>query len=239
MKVGALFFILIILGVAYLIFISSVFKIKSFSLNPDGADCINSDEVKKLAAVSGANFFLLDLNQIEKKIKDKFFCVSAVNLKKSFPDKVALELKARKAVFNLIPFEASSSANATSSGFLVDGEGVIFERATDQTNLQPVLFKGETLLVGKRLQNDLVGKVMRILESLKRLGFDLNNAKVYSIDNFSVGLKPQLIFKLNETLDRQLASLQLIINQARMDTKEVEFIDLRFDKPVVRYAQKK
>ncbi len=249
-KIVPLLFILIILGIIYFTLFSTVFKIKSLSSSP--VDCASSDDIRKVVNLLGVNFFLLDAEVISKKIKDKFFCIGYVNLKRSIPDKVTLELKGRSGVFNLIPYEAISSSDATpsaqviatDSGFLVDEEGVIFAKANFETRLQPILFSGETLSIGERLGGELISKISQVLETLKSLGIYPFGAKIYSIpiesgssDNFSVGQKPQTTFKLNDSLDRQLASLQLILNQARIDTKEVEFIDLRFDKPVVKYGK--
>lgn len=246
MKIRSLLFILIMLGIVYLVIFSTVFKVKGFVISPDEFDCGKSEEVKKIVSVLGTNYFSLDNSQIEEKIKDKFFCVGSVNLSKNFPDKVKLNLNKRQGILNLIPLESSRSAEATpsaqkiatESGFLIDKEGVVFSKANFETNLQSVFYLGN-LSVGQRLANNLSERVIKILDSVKRLDLNPNDAKIYSGDNFSLGVKPQITFKLSDSLDRQLASLQLIASQAKIDEREVEFLDLRFDKPVVRYAPKK
>lgn len=244
MRIGFIIFILIILGFLYLFFLSPVFRIKSFTVTPDEFDCGETFEVKKIISIEGQNFFSLDNSRIEKKIKDKFFCIGSLSVKKTFPDKVKLELNKRQGALNLIPNVASSSAEssssgkiATESGYLVDKEGVIFSRANFETNLQPVLFDGD-LTIGQKL-GSLIEKIFKIIDIVKSLGLNATDVKIYSGDHFSTGLKPQIIFRLDDSLDRQLASLQLIINQAKIDGSEIDFLDLRFDKPVVRFSPKK
>ena len=50
---------------------------------------------------------------------------------------------------------------------------------------------------------------------------------------------PKVFFRLDNEIDLQLASLQLILEKAKIDERILEFIDLRFDKPIVRFAPKK
>ncbi|MBI4038755.1 hypothetical protein HY384_02235 [Candidatus Daviesbacteria bacterium] len=49
---------------------------------------------------------------------------------------------------------------------------------------------------------------------------------------------PRIIFRLSNSLDVQLASLQLILGKAKIDGSRLEFIDLRFDKPVLKFTPK-
>lgn len=237
MRIGFIAFIIIILGILYLFFLSPVFMIKSFSVSSDNLTCSSADEIKSSIQINGVNFFFLKPGDLEKKIKDKFLCIGSVKLSKTIPDKISLELKNRQAVLNLIPNQASDSAIATDSGFLVDPEGVVFAKATFESRMQPIFFQ-ENLFVGKNL-GDQVKKVSQILETLKPLNVYPVGAKIYSNNLFSTGTAPQIILRLDDKLEHQLASLQLIINQAKIDGKELESVDLRFDKPIVRYVPKK
>ena len=60
-----------------------------------------------------------------------------------------------------------------------------------------------------------------------------------------VDSEPRVTFALNKEISRQSASLQLILRQAKMnldpdkpDSRSVESVDLRFDRPVVVYSKK-
>ena len=85
----------------------------------------------------------------------------------------------------------------------------------------------------------MIQKTVKVLEKIKSLGVNSDDPKIYSKIYLSLGQKPQMVFVLDDKSDHQLASLQLILDQAKMDTKEVEFLDLRFDKPIVRYGKDK
>jgi len=49
--------------------------------------------------------------------------------------------------------------------------------------------------------------------------------------------KYKIYFNLEEDMAFQLASLQLILNQDKIEKDKVEYIDLRFDKPVISYER--
>ena len=79
------------------------------------------------------------------------------------------------------------------------------------------------------------------MDAVKKMGISVNesflNDSFFIIKDETSVIK--VIFRLKNEVDIQLASLQLILDKAKIDEKELEFIDLRFDKPVVRYAPKK
>ena len=116
---------------------------------------------------------------------------------------------------------------------------MVFTLDIAQSNQPSAFILGEELSLGKKLDQELIQKTVQVLEKVKSLSVNADDPKIYSKIYLSLGQKPQMIFILNDKINRQVASLQLILDQAKMDTKEVEFLDLRFDKPIVRYAPKK
>ena len=82
---------------------------------------------------------------------------------------------------------------------------------------------------------------LQILRAVKKLGFDSLTTQI--LDNFFLiyptSLSPKVIFRLDQRIDVQIASLQLILEKAKMYSESLEFIDLRFDKPIVKFAPKK
>lgn len=134
--------------------------------------------------------------------------------------------------------EASESAL-----FLVDEEGVIFNQIQGETNLPMISLFSQELKVGGRLQSDLVKKARDIINKLVEMNIPSDNIIIIE-DRLIVDSKPRILFSLNRPLDRQTASLQLIVAEAKMnsvssngDEKFVESIDLRFNKPIVIYSK--
>ncbi len=144
--------------------------------------------------------------------------------------------------------EASSSAgmelfmdpnNPSNKDFVVDTEGVVYSNNIEQIYAPRVYAKGENLALGEKIEKNLINDTLKILEKIKSLSLDIMEVEIYSKDSLLINSMPKIIFLLNDKVDKQIASLQLIYNKAKIDGKTLEFIDLRFDKPVVKFAPKK
>ena len=139
--------------------------------------------------------------------------------------------------------QASSSAmleeGAISGNFVVDNEGVMYSANTDQINTPKIYISGTNLTIGEQLTSIFIQNALKILEKAKTFDIDVREARIDSENIFLVNGLPRMIFKLSSNIDIQLASLQLILQKAKIDDVKIEFIDLRFDKPVVKIAPKK
>lgn len=140
--------------------------------------------------------------------------------------------------------ETSRQASA-SAMFLVDEEGVIFEEVTSDVNFPHLYFFSQELKIGNKISGDQVKKASEVTKKLKELEVFSDNLIIVG-ERLIVDTTPRIIFSLTKPLDRQTASLQLILSQAKMnpaadrsEKESIESIDLRFDKSVVVYAAKK
>ncbi|MBI2196543.1 FtsQ-type POTRA domain-containing protein [Candidatus Daviesbacteria bacterium] len=257
--------ILLILICSFLFLKSGIFTIKQVDIQIGKLKCIDEKQIKDSANLLGQNFFLLDPAKVEDDLKKKFFCIKSAPLSKIFPNKVKIQTFDREPAALLISLEekeasmsslvadiATPSAQQVRDSYSVDAEGVIFSEDTKDLNVPKIYIYDSGITLGKKLENDLIGNSLKILEKVKTLGIEVKEGWIF--DNFFIinsevsNLK--IIFRLNEKLDIQLASLQLILDKAKInrrtiptevgrDLKELEFIDLRFDKPVVKFAPKK
>jgi len=244
MKLPLILFCLILFVIIFGIYYSPIFKIKTINFSGEEPNCISKDEIIKVSGTLGENLLFIDNNKIEKKIKDKYFCIRFAHLNKSIPDRLKLDLKNRRAALTLLPSVPDDSTESAKpkqigQGLLIDDEGVIFSLDEGQSNQPAIFILGTDLEVGKSLDSEIVRRSIQVLDKLQNLGVNVDEPKITSQNYLYIDKKPQMIFILNDKINRQVASLQLILDQAKMDTKEVEFLDLRFDKPVIRYAPKK
>lgn len=252
------FFLLVILSLGSIFVHFDLLTVKSIDVSLDRLECVSEQQIKGAVNILGQNFLMVDEKITAKVLQEKFFCVKEVSLSKQLPNKITMKVSGRKGAVVLSSFqqavtsgykavEATGSAQviATSSAvptqqFLVDEEGVIFSDKI-QPNL-PILYIGtDDLTLGKKLPSGLVKNSLDILNKLKTFGLEVKEAKIdqqrYLLINTNMGIA--IIFEANEKLDYQLAALQLIVTQAKISDEKMEFIDLRFDKPVVKYAPKK
>ncbi len=247
-----LLFIIIIFTPALFLGIlkSDIFTIKKIEVKNDKANCITEDSLINKSTVSGKNFFWIDEKKITDILKASFICIKNIYFSKNLPDKIKLNIIGRSpvAVINsvkdfeatassLIEDTATPSAMLLSAAYLVDDEGIVFSKG-NLANLPHISMIGQDLTVGVNFANDYLKKTLKILSELKRLSFD--RSQTYIFNNFFITIgSPKVVFDLNEDIDIQIASLQLIVQKAKIDSAVLEFIDLRFDKPIVKFAPKK
>lgn len=251
----------------YFIFSSKIFSIKSVEIHLSKIDCVDENKIRTSSNLLGENFFFLHYQKIEKSLKKNFFCIKSVSISKKFPSLVKLDVFGREAAVILVSLseeatqsgaiesfiqaQATSSAQASQSAqiafpvigsnekFVVDDEGIIFSKNADQYNAQHIYITGFKLTLGKAIEDKMIGNALKILEKIKTFGMEFKDAKILSEKILLVNGMPKIIFKLDGDIEKQTASLQLILKTAKIDSNTLEFIDLRFDKPVVKFAPKK
>lgn len=131
---------------------------------------------------------------------------------------------------------ASESAN-TNDQFGVDKQGKVF--VLDQVgDIPSVIYAGEGgLSVGKELSVAQTKNLLDILNGLKLINYLFERVFWTLENNLIVQSKPVIIFDLKSDSSIQLASLQLILEKAKIEKGQIDLIDLRFEKPVLRYAK--
>lgn len=248
-----IFWLVALLGLLF----SDFFKIKNVSFSQESFTCGVAEEVRAAVNLEGRNYFLIDLTEIENKIAQKFPCIAKIELKKTLPGKIKMVLHPRQsaAIISLISAkssldlnlkEASVSTEAASLNFsvsagavrfLADQSGFVFSQTSSLDNL-PVIYLADEVSVGQVVKNNVVKKVIELLELLKSFSNLPRTIKVIN-DQILVDGDVQIAISLKKDYYRQLASLQLILEKAKMNSKRMERIDLRFDKPIIIYSSNK
>lgn len=229
-KIFLFFLGLILITALFLFFFRSDFlKIKSINVSLNKVACADANQIKNASALLGQNILFLNFTNVRENIKNKFICVKDLATVRYFPNSVDIDVWGRSPVAILKIGEATPSAKTTDA-FLVDSEGIIFSKDSRQSNIPSIFIEEKP--------ENIATSNLKILEKINEFGLDSKQAVISA--NFLVILSsPKIIFRTDEKVDIQLASLQLILKTAKIDDKTVEFVDLRFDKPVVKFAPKK
>lgn len=74
----------------------------------------------------------------------------------------------------------------------------------------------------------------KIYNKLISLNLEIKKVSVSSKNDLLVEGTYKIYFSLEKNIDFQLASLQLILNKAKIESDKVEYIDLRFERPVIK-----
>ncbi|OGE42589.1 hypothetical protein A3B45_00055 [Candidatus Daviesbacteria bacterium RIFCSPLOWO2_01_FULL_39_12] len=231
-----------------------IFEVKRIDFIGNKLSCVENEQINKELNLYGKNIFMIDFKKGKEDLTLKYSCIGDVQFSKLYPDKLTINLTERKAQFIFAPLklkEATGSAieqliniSATESAqfadlgekYLVDDQGVVFERATEE-NL-PKIYLRYDLSVGKRLDEGLIKNLLKILQKVSEFGLPITRAFLEKEDLVSIDTSPKLVLRLTFEIDSQLAALQLILEKAKIDDVKLEFIDLRFDKPVIRYGER-
>lgn len=209
----------------------SIKKVEVFVTNR--LDCVNQTQLTDSSMLIGKNIFLFDNEELTRKIKEKYICVKNVTLTKNFVDKVEINVSGRKGAAYLM---ATPSALEATPSFLIDEEGVVFSKGVNNLSIPTIFVNITSFSLGQKLEG--TNEILKILDKIKSYGLDEKISEIEG-SSFIIHSNPKTIFNLAAKVEGQLASLQLILNKAKINAEELEFIDLRFDKPVIRIAPKK
>lgn len=256
-KVQIVLFIIVIGIGSYFLLTNSLFNVSSLSVTTKQVDCTSEGDIKNSSQILGKNIFLLDRNKIENNLKDKYFCVNNINLGVALPNSIKMSVFGRTAAYQLLVFsEKEASATAVLDNFLnkdstesaqedlsvptkyvVDNEGVVFAKA-EVNNLPNISLYKDNVKTGEKLDPKIFENYLNIVKQMMVLGVAPGDTKIYSDSYLLIDTKPKLIFDLGGNINKQLGALQLILSRAKIDNSEMEFVDLRFENPVVKYIPK-
>lgn len=252
--------LLVLVSIGLLIFLNTSTLIVRNVVVKEGVGCVEADRISKDASFANQNIIFIQESLIEKKLKEKYLCIDSVGFKKEYPNTLNLYLREREKALKVglikgSPFiklpeikEATPSSEsalitldhsvyeASISGvYIADKNGFVFDAASVESDLPMIYLVGYETGLGRPIDKEVVNLSLQLINRLKELSMSYRTIKVMG-DTVLVDGDMKLTFSLDKDLNRQLASLQLILQKAKMNSKSMDKIDLRFDKPVVIYS---
>lgn len=254
-----LLLIIFILGCLGYLF-SKIFLVRTVDVVFDGYACGDESSLVDGLGLKNQQLFLINTEVVNKRIKNDFACVKQVQLNKYYPDRVAVLVVGRKPIasvvqgiglgglIDLAQVEATAASSAAtvdfsipsvgSDKFFIDEDGVLFYSTGGDVNL-PLVFVNQELSLKMSLGSVLGGGIRDVLDMLVKLNMNPKLLKV-SMSGTMIIVDVQemkVILNLKGEYLKQLASLQLILQKNKIDSKRIESVDLRFAKPVVIYSK--
>ena len=248
----------VILILVFLVFGSNLFKVNTVDITLNKINCVTIKELKAEVQINDQNIFFVSAKKILGITQNKYPCIKQLLVHPTVPSKVNLEFVGREAVLSFKPAQleeasisailsqfqkistpsaqATSLASQSANQFLVDNDGVVFAQTFETLYIPSILFWDSNLKIGTKLEYKQVADLLSIFDRLKALNLPILEVRIYSSGNMLVQSSNIIIFNLNRDIQNQLAALQLILDKAKIDEENMVFIDLRFDKPVVKYA---
>ena len=206
---------------------------KSGTSNPQSNPAVSlqcaPEIVAELNRSIGQPILLFRRKDMERKIMQSDPSVKSIHLTIDVRKRTLLVSVVRRRP--VVRITASSSFDLSQ---VIDEEGMVFENGTTQEALPTLVWEGfSTLRVGQKVPDHLVSAItlVRLLpattEILPLVYVRANSLEVTTVEGTLV------TFSLEQDPAQELAALQLVINQSRIDHTVYRSIDMRYQRPIV------
>ena len=175
--------------------------------------------------VRGQNILLLDTKEVQKNIEANYYTVSDVSIKKKIPSTLIFRYTQRKPVAQVI---------YNNQYFLIDAAGFIFAVSNEPAQAPIIDAQIGTPAIGMIFE-DAYRNIFHFLETMR-----LNGITVSSV---SIAYPTKIVFESDNLEivsdskgdEKRVASLQMLLNGLKIEGRRPKYVDVRFDKPVVRF----
>ncbi len=220
--------ILIIVSL-FLLFQGEFFKINQVTCYENDHPCSSDLWFKVSGLVLGKNIISLSPQIVEEKIKNELVTIDEVKIQKKLPNILTVHLSRKRPL----------AVVETRDGYYqVDYQGTILAILDQPTDL-PLVTGGQLSLSadGKKIDSPSILTSLDCLYQLLFRTIEVRRAEIGEANLLTLSLKkgPTVEISLSQEVKKQVDSLQLILERAKIEGKQIEVIDLRFDKPVVTY----
>jgi len=232
------FLFLVVSGtIFYFVVFSSFFQIKEIKISgnikvsvEDLRNNIAEQVNKRIIFFNTKSIFLADLKEINEILLEKFPGIAKIDLSREFPGSLSAQIEERKPVAVFSEIE---------NYFFVDREGIIFEKVS-VIDPQILKVKKSALVVDLKLGKKIIEKeqLNQILKINSKLKDDLKIPveEILTISKNRINAKTsegwEIYFNSERDLEWQLAELSVLLKKRipHEKRKNIEYIDLRFDK---------
>ena len=225
----SIFVILIVSIVGLVVFVKTALIVKKINCRLNQTACPGEIWMELMSLAIGKNIVFFPTKDLVSQIKESHPLLKEVKIKKSLPNHLSFELKKREP-------QAALKSPRGEGFWIVDEEGFLLEKA-NEIELSVILVEQPiNLNVGEKVEKETVWTI-NLLKSLKFRLLMPKTARIVSPRQIEIELDDELlvIFSSLKEVNFQLDSLQLIFSRSKIEGRNLEQIDLRFDKPVVIY----
>lgn len=268
-KIPKVLVILVFLGLLLTFFgVIKFFSVNKIFIKFINTPCEKIEVIKKNINVENENIFFLNSEKLETEIEEKFICIGEARTEKILPSQVSISLKSREPVLKINYLKLStpsgflslkdinissqsSQLNVPNSSlnfeksYFVDNEGFVIATDSVRTSLTGVDFIGDEPKILTKL-GSFISDSLKLIKGARK--FASTPVKILIVqDKFLIFYsKPDVIFNIKKNPEEQITSLQLILQQAKMNSnrntdgknsKDIIKIDLRYDKPVITFSK--
>ena len=215
------------LGTLSLLFLDYYFQVKKVE--------IISGKLKETQSFEnifiGKNILFLNEETVKKNISKSNPQVGDVRLEKIYPNTVRIRVELDNPVAILTVDQGLFVLNNSAK--------IISKVKNNNTNLPKINYYQKlnysSFVLGDYVEYNDIKTTLFFLKKLEELDLGVVNVDINGLNMIRLNLKSGVILATTEKdLETQAYQLEKIIKQFRIEGKEFETLDLRFDKPVVK-----
>lgn len=175
--------------------------------------------------VRGKNVLFIDTRELQKNIEANYYTVADISIKKKIPSTLIFTYKPRRPVAQLVH---------NNQYFLIDAHGFIFAVVNNPASV-PIIDSQTGIPAIGMIFEDTYKNVFIFLNAL--------NGSGTVVSSVTIAYPTKIIFKSDELEivsdnkgdEKRVASLQMLLNGLKIEGRRPTYVDVRFDKPVVRF----
>lgn len=213
---------------AILFFAFSYFSVKHIIVEKGNGkyNIIGVDNLKE------KNMLLLSLPQEENNLEDQNPFVGFVEIKKQYPQTLRIQIYDSQPIATL---------KLTNGYALLNNQGKILSKAKVADSQFPIItyyqaFDYTMFQSGEKINYSEISTALFFLEKMSHLNLQVERVDISGSSVIVCNLRDKKIF-ISNTKDKaqQLFELETITKQFKIKAQNFKELDLRFDKPVVRF----
>ena len=208
-------------------FIDNYFQIKH--INVIGSS--NKQLIIGLSELNHKNLLWLDSQTINKDIIDKNSFIKSLNISKQYPNTLVITIEEQEPI---------ASLKSSQGYFILSSDGRILKKNKDQNQLYPIINFYQQLnyyayQAGHIINYVEINLVLKMINLMNNIGLKVNSIDIRQRDMIVFNLdNKEIILTTEKSFELQEYQLSTIIKQYRIEGKNYQTIDLRFDKPIIK-----
>lgn len=200
-----------------------IFTVQNVLIHAD-FPCVSDKELTEKIAIKGKSIFLISKNQISSLILKNITCIDHVEIKTKLPSTLEISYSGKEPV-----------AKVDSSDFYLSANGLVLKTVVTDKNL-PTIFlpQGVEAIEGSKISDSDTLLTLEVTNLLLKSDFVPTNVRIVN-DSITVYNQQDsvVIFTTKKQAKPQADSLQKVLAKAKMESKIISKIDMRFDNPII------
>lgn len=227
---------IVIILAAISLFIGIIFLYKSSFFRISIIDCKKNNfpckkELSFFEELRGNIIFLAKTTKLAKQLEEQLLTIREIKIKKQLPNKVFIEIIPRTKFVSI--------TNDEENWYIVDSDYFIYQLVFEKPNDIPLIKlkdKSHKLYLGQQVNNNQILRAIELIRAIENSYLSYREIIVAESRTINLQLDDSLIasFSAAKNIQTQVDSLQFILRQSKIEGKTPAFIDLRFDKPVIK-----